>query len=511
MASRAYLDALRLAPVTTTQRDALAGTGDGDLVFNTTLGYMQQRANGLWVPANVVKSSGNLLQNSNFADPNSISPWTVGAGPGGVTNANATIARTTAQQLPGQAYAGLMTLDGVHTFEGTYQNVYGCEPNTTYIFSVWMKVGTLNSPIVIGMRDQTNAVDSSEVDRTLTSTWTRYSQTMTTGANGPVWISVFIDGNNSNGTGTFYVANAQLEIGDSPMPWESSDREFSPGFYGDASDGTVNFDGTTTILGFAPSSGVYTINRDLYLADGSRISGTARINMVGNRIMCAGVLEISASAILASDGNAAGVAPNAGAAVTVGPVQAQSGAGGAGGTATTGTAGGSVTSALGGAGGAGGIATGSGTGGGPAGGTVAAPAANVGGLPRSLAQLMLMRPLGATSVYVGGNGGGGGTSAASSVGGGGGSGGGIAWVAASILVNNGTIRALGGAGGAATGAGTGGGGGGGGGGGAVVVVCGPGSKTGTLTVTGGAGGARQGVGAAGAAGSAGRTFIVEGS
>lgn len=49
MGSRQFLDPIRIVSVTTTQRDALSGVGNGDLIYNSTLAAHQMRMNGAWV------------------------------------------------------------------------------------------------------------------------------------------------------------------------------------------------------------------------------------------------------------------------------------------------------------------------------------------------------------------------------------------------------------------------------------------------------------------------------
>lgn len=279
--------------------------------------------------------------------------------------------------------------------------------------------------------------------------------------------------------------------------------------YGDGSDGVINFDGTTTRLGLAPSSGVYTLTRDIYLDDGSQLSGTAVIAAASYKIYCRGTFTVGSGRTIRNNGanatgNVAGATPTAQSLGT-------GASGGNGGSGTTGSGGAAATSApLGAVGGAGGLSSGGGTGGGPAGG--AATAVAIVGLPHSLDRALNMIALTTASAFAkwqGGAGGGGGTAATSSTGGGGGGGGGIVWLACRDLVNNGTIAANGGTGAAATGSGTGAGGGGGGGGGAVVTITGTYSGTGSITMTGGSGGAPQGAGATGASGSNGSSFQLQ--
>lgn len=277
--------------------------------------------------------------------------------------------------------------------------------------------------------------------------------------------------------------------------------------FGDGNDGVVNFDGTTTVLGMAPSGGTYSLSRDVYLDDGSQVSGTAKINTSGWKIHCRGTFTIGASASVHRNGNA-GSGAGAGTGLSaVGSANGQSGGGGAGGSTAgaAGTAGTATTGSAGGSGGAGGAATGSGgTGSGTAGGAASNTTLQT---MHTLLNALTVATLGSSFTGLkAGAGGSGGTSAASSTGGGGGSGGGIVWLAVQNLVNNGVISANGGAGGNGGGTGTGGGGGGGGGGGAVMLLTGSYVGTGTTTATGGAGGTPQGAGNNGAAGSVGNVY-----
>jgi hypothetical protein len=281
-----------------------------------------------------------------------------------------------------------------------------------------------------------------------------------------------------------------------------------PGFgaCGDGSDGVQNFDGTTVILGLTPSSSVYTLTRDIYLAGGSQLSGTAQIKTGGFRVFCSGLLTIGATAVIQWNGNN-GSSNTGGAAQTNGTLGGGRGAGAGVVGAGAGTGGGAVGQSLGGTGGAGGAASGGGTGGGTASGAATPPTAAQ-GLPRNAVAAMYGTAAGTAVMDVGGTGGAGGTSTTSSTSGGGGGGGGVVGVYALRLVNLGSITSTGGTGGNASGAGTGAGGGGGGGGGCVIVVCGPGSTVGTRTAAGGTGGSLQGAGAAGANGSAGNVFTM---
>lgn len=283
-----------------------------------------------------------------------------------------------------------------------------------------------------------------------------------------------------------------------------------PGEYGDGSDGVVNFDGSTTVLGLAPSSGKYTLTRDIFLADGSQVSGTAVLYVANFRVFCTGTFTVGASATLHGDGAAASGTTGGGNVSTAGTTGANVG-GSNGNAGAAGTGGGSLSRHLGATGGAGG-----GSSGGPGtGGGVSASSATIAagdGTPHTL--VSAYRSAGSTtSQWNGGGGGSSGSAAASSTGGGGGAGGLPVTLTIYNLVVNGTLRAAGGAGGAATGSGTGAGGGGGGGGGGLVLVYHTKSGTGsTFTAAtntpGGSGGAPQGAGKTGAAGSNGKIYEI---
>jgi len=282
-----------------------------------------------------------------------------------------------------------------------------------------------------------------------------------------------------------------------------------PGEYGDGSDGVVNFDGTTTVLGLAPSSGVYTLTRDVFLAGGSQVSGTAVVNCSNFKIFCNGTLTIGASAVVHNDGLAA-VGTTGGLATTAGSVAANS-PGGSGVAGGTGGAGSAISPALGGTGGVGGASSGGpGTGGGSASGSAPSTTAQS-SVPRSLVTAFVASNNQAR--WTGGSGGRAGNAAASSTGGGGGAAGSVLYVIAYNLVVNGLLRVAGGVGGAGSGAGTGAGGGGGGGGGGLIVIYHTKSGTGsTFTAAtntpGGTGGAPQGAGKTGATGSNGAVYEI---
>jgi hypothetical protein len=286
------------------------------------------------------------------------------------------------------------------------------------------------------------------------------------------------------------------------------------GVFGDGSDGTVTLDGTTTVLGMVPSSSVYTLTRDLFLAAATINSGVV-INTNAEKIFCAGALTNNGT-IRHNGISAAGAAGQAGpnsngtGSITAGATGQQ---GGNGSNASTGTAGtGAVFSVGGGNGGAGGNGPAN-TGG--AGGAMTAIPAGV--TPyRSIVQAAIGFALQSNTSFPnsprGGGGGGGGAGDASSQGGGGGGGGGIVIILAKTLAGTGAIQARGGNGG--LGGGTNAGGGGGGGGGNVTVVSSsvsggaiPGQ---TIDANGGTGGTKSGTGAQtnGSNGSAGSVILI---
>lgn len=280
-------------------------------------------------------------------------------------------------------------------------------------------------------------------------------------------------------------------------------------FFGDGSDGAQTFDGTTTILGFVPSSNVYTLTRDIYLSGSSALTGSAVIKTNGWRIYCTGTLTIGASAKITNNGTDASVGtPGAG-----GPPNSLGGgnAGGAGGSfGATGAKGTAQSNALGGTGGAGGSASAGGTGTGTIGGIATAPQPAAGGFPRNAWQGFSMQTnASGNALYNGGVGGTAGSSAGSPAAtGSGGGAGGVVLIAAVVFVNNGAVEAKGGVGSAASGASGNAGGGGGGGGGSVVIITSTGATIGTVTVTGGAGAAGRGTGGAGGAGVTGNNFTL---
>lgn len=65
-----------------------------------------------------------------------------------------------------------------------------------------------------------------------------------------------------------------------------------PSAVGDGSDGKVTFDGTTTVLGLTPSSNTYTLDRSIFLDDGSKVNSGVTIVTNGFHIFCNGTLTV---------------------------------------------------------------------------------------------------------------------------------------------------------------------------------------------------------------------------
>jgi hypothetical protein len=272
--------------------------------------------------------------------------------------------------------------------------------------------------------------------------------------------------------------------------------------FGDGSDGLCNFiaSGAVTVAGATLSSGVYTMTRDIYLADQSVIQPTVTIKTAGFRIFCQG--ELLNNGTIQSNGNAAAIQV-AGASLGYTGTLSSGTVGTAGGTGTTTTANAGTAqtiNSLGGVGGTGGASTVT-VNAGAAGGAVTAPSA-VMQVPRNLPLAIIGKLVNTTAFLAmgAGSGGGAGGGDGAYVGGGGGGGGGIVVVIAQRIGGTGTISANGGAGGTASqnSLATSGGGGGGGGGMVIVVSrsvqplavnsAGPLIINQTITAAGGAGG-----------------------
>lgn len=289
-------------------------------------------------------------------------------------------------------------------------------------------------------------------------------------------------------------------------------------FFSDGSDGSLTFDGSTTILGMTPSSSTYTLTRDIR-ATSITVNNGVTIITKGWKIFCSGTLTNNGT--IKWDGNNASGTIAASALTldafsTIGGYMSASGwtmfapTAGAGRTsaATGANAGASSTPPL---------TASNGGNGGSAGGNSGGTGSTF--LTRSISSVaftpftfLQFKPItfGSSSplvcaVNAGGAGGGGAGGGASCASGAGGTGGGVIVIYARTIDNtNGTISAKGGNGSDAT-TGVAGGGGGGGGGGLIFIVTT--SFTGnTPTVSGGNGGKGVAGGSDGSAGSDGLVF-----
>ena len=286
--------------------------------------------------------------------------------------------------------------------------------------------------------------------------------------------------------------------------------------FGSGRDGAIAADGTNAItvkgVVHSPSSGVYTLTRDID-ATILTLSGGARIHANGFFVRAWQiVVSDSTTCFISDNGNDAG-APTAGAAksnaCTTGRTAPNGGAGrtspGAGGAGSN-----ANSPALGAAGGAGGSGGAGGAGGGA--GTVGAPNNDDGTMD---ALYGLVAGKATAAVWRGGSGGGGGGQDTGGTGtsGGGGGGGGVLYVLANELHADASgtlvVEANGGAAGNATGGSTLSAGGGGGGGGAVLLIRRVQTGTApTVRALGGALGTGVGGGANGSNGSAGTALSI---
>ncbi len=296
--------------------------------------------------------------------------------------------------------------------------------------------------------------------------------------------------------------------------------------FGDGSDGAITFNGTSTLLGIVPNpnsaeNGVYTLARDVFLADGSALNSGISIKTNGYRVFCQGTFTNNGT--IHWNGNAGAAQTTAGAelsnstsSITRGTSGTAPGtAGGAGGT-TTGSGGTGCTGvvSLGAVGGIGGTGT---SGAGGAAGTQTNTQLAQELVPRMGINAALMawftagtttNPFSVNSIYGGTGGGGGGGDGTQ--GGGGGGGGGVVGVFVRTFAGTGAIQARGGNGGTPTAGARGGGGGGGGG---VVVVISSSVSSGaisgqTIDANGGTKGSPHGGGSDNAANGSGGTVIL---
>ena len=278
---------------------------------------------------------------------------------------------------------------------------------------------------------------------------------------------------------------------------------FFGGVFGDGSDGSVTFDGSTTVLGLVPSSQIYTMTRDIFCT-GITINNGVTVKPNGFRIFCAGTVTNNGT-ISSNGGNASGT-NNGTAGVAAGSVTATLATNaGASGTTTNGASGTGNGSMF-------GTGTGNSGGTGSSGTAGGSHAQRTGTSPLRMVAAVLASSAGwnNTTQQIGGAGGGGsGGGDSTNVGGGGGGGGGcVAILAWAVNNGSGTISANGGNGGS-PGTTTGGCGGGGGGGGGVILIYTLAAWTaGTTTVTGGTHGNGTGSGTNGTDGTAGTVLNV---
>ncbi len=288
--------------------------------------------------------------------------------------------------------------------------------------------------------------------------------------------------------------------------------------YGDGSDGTVTFDGTTTVLGLVPSANAYTLTRDIFLKSGT-INNGVTINTAGFRIFDAGTFTNNGT--VQNNGGAGGNATTGtvGSAGAVAP-RGTLGMSSAAGTSWPGKAGVSNAVGLTATGGASSYGGGGGNGGsatnaGGSGATVIPPAASTGSVHSLPAALGVALGFGTATGFVGGTGGGsGGSDSANAYSGGSGAGGGIVGLYAKTIAGTGTIQANGGNGGNSNGTAGNAGGSAGGGGGLVIVIStsvSGGAVTGqTIQALAGSGGAPFGTGNAAGAAASGTVVLIPG-
>jgi hypothetical protein len=295
------------------------------------------------------------------------------------------------------------------------------------------------------------------------------------------------------------------------MNWVNARTPTNPYALGGV-DGALVFDGSTTILGMAPSSSIYTLSRDI-MPTSITVNNGVTIKMANYAVFANGTCTNNGT--ISNDGsNASGT--SGGGATATGRFLATVVGGNAGGgqgstsappavwyTATTAGAGAGGTSGQGNGGGGGAsVALGAGPSGGP---TSPSTAGVAGDAIRSL--MIGYDP--ARNRYTWGSGGSAGKNGSGTNGGGGGAGGGMAMLHCEAFAGTGNIHARGGAGAAGTtSGGTGGGGGGGGGGGMVFVTYGTGGGGQTIDANGGTGAAAVGDGSKGGDGGSGIVYTV---
>ena len=85
--------------------------------------------------------------------------------------------------------------------------------------------------------------------------------------------------------------------------------------YGTGSDGSVTFNGSSTVLSLAPSSSVYTLTRDIFCYD-MTVSNSVRINPNGYRIFVKNLLTMGNASIIGFTTGSAATGSIAGGSIT---------------------------------------------------------------------------------------------------------------------------------------------------------------------------------------------------
>lgn len=308
-----------------------------------------------------------------------------------------------------------------------------------------------------------------------------------------------------------------IKTGASAVSWSAASPSPGSTMFGNGQDGPATcFDGVTTCLGLAPSSGIYTLARWIYPTN-MTIAAGATVHMGGYGILGTGTLTVNGSlndnGANASNSSAGGLRSGgwfpqtpAGAShgTTSSTAQASmppvpfvaTAAAASGAAAGTGIAG-AIGAKCQGGGGGGADATNAGGNG----GAITVISATAGSPMWPLGWLYFRGGINLATAFTYGSGGGGGADDNTATGGGGGAAGGIVYVAFHTITGTGSITANGGNGGSATNT-AGGGGGGGGAGGFVILTADSFASSLTVSANGGLGGAHTGGGGDGGAGGA---------
>jgi hypothetical protein len=290
-------------------------------------------------------------------------------------------------------------------------------------------------------------------------------------------------------------------------------------YFGAGSAGALHFDGTSTVAGLTPSSGVYTLAEDI---DATDITVDSGVTVITDNWRMFATGTFTNNGTVGNIGKSANVSTAGGAILVRFYGQQISGAGGRSGANANGLAGTTSTAAprswtaaaagnatvtgQGGSGGGAGVQTGGN------GGAITLQV-NTTGAFLALNTLFGRVGSGLSSNVTCGSGGGGGAMTGWTSGvafsGGGGGGGGPLFIGARQIAGGGVFTCRGGNGGnAAVGTATGAGGGGGGGGGIIAVVYSTATGAWTVDADGGSGGTGGGSGADGNNGAAGTVFRI---